>query len=112
MVPGCFADGRRALPPTWNFGSVGGAEAVWQDALTEIALGGGVGILVHGAGGFVGTILAVAGVTVAKEFLQGSDSDSCYPYFIMTCKYVTRYVCLFGINASDRQSHFEMICEN
>ena len=65
-----------ARTPTGNFGSVGGAEAVREDALAEVALGGGVGVLVDGAGGLVRAILAVAGVAVAKEILRRSDSDS------------------------------------
>ena len=62
--------------PTGNFGSVGGAEAVWEDALAEVALGGRVGVLVDGAGGLVRAVLAVAGVAVAKQFLRRrSHSD-------------------------------------
>ena len=74
-MPGCIkCPDSRTL--TGNFGSVSGAEAVREDALTEVALGGGVGVLVDCAGRLVGSILAVAGVAVAKEILRRSDSDS------------------------------------
>ena len=60
---------------TGDFGSIGRAEAVRKDALAEITLGGGVGVLVDGAGRLVRAVLAVTGVAVAKEFLPGRDSD-------------------------------------
>ena len=78
-----------ARTPTGNFGSVGGAEAVREDALAEVALGGGVGVLIDGAGGLVRAILAVAGVAVAKEVLK-RRSDSDFPERTIVTKIVTK----------------------
>ena len=50
-------------------GSVGGAVAVREDALAGVALWRRVGVLLDGAGGLVGAVLAVAGVAVAEERL-------------------------------------------
>ena len=43
--------------------------------MAEIALGRSVGVLIDGASGLVGAVLAVAGVAIAEEFLRKSDSD-------------------------------------
>lgn len=56
--------------------SVGRAVAVGQDALAGVALGGRVGILIHGAGNLVRAVLAVAGVSVAEEELVNAVSVS------------------------------------
>ena len=50
-------------------GSVSGAVAVREDALAGVALWRRVGVLLDGAGGLVGAVLAVAGVAVAEERL-------------------------------------------
>ena len=78
-----------------GFGSIGRAEAVRKDALAEITLGGGVGVLVDGAGRLVRAVLAVAGVAVAKEFLPGRDSDFPVRLYEVISRYLHQFAYVF-----------------
>ena len=80
---------------TGDFGSIGRAEAVRKDALAEITLGGGVGVLVDGAGRLVRAVLAVAGVAVAKEFLPGRDSDFPVQMYEVISRYLHQFAYVF-----------------
>ena len=92
---GLMLDAKMHFFLTGDFGSIGRAEAVRKDALAEITLGGGVGVLVDGAGRLVRAVLAVAGVAVAKEFLPGRDSDFPVRLYEVISRYLHQFAYVF-----------------